>query len=249
MFKKKLSGQTVVIVILTILLLLTLSFGGVFAYYTYSSRRITGEIIMASLSIDLETSNTTDKSVISISNKGQVVPGEKLKNSALFLKNTSSVGVYIAIVYELKAVNKNQEEIEDLFQEPVLGLGLDYINPHSPEHTEIISYNEDEWVDYIFHAEQEDKYYRCLIHIKGLPPSEGKIQQITVIEENQLSLSKRMGNRYMSSTISFIMQAYAIGTGSFMDINTETTVEDKCRIIMNSIYENEGYEFFNVALK
>ena len=91
MFKKKLSGQTVVIVILTILLLLTLCFGGVFAYYTYSSSKITGEIIMASLSIDLETSNTTDKSVISISNKGQVVPGEKLKNSALNLKNSSSI--------------------------------------------------------------------------------------------------------------------------------------------------------------
>ena len=249
MFKKKLSGQTVVIVILTILLLVTLSFGGVFAYYTYSSRRITGEIIMASLSIDLESSNSTDKSVISISNKGQVVPGEKLKNSELFLKNTSSVGVYIAIVYELRALKKDGTEVQDLFEEPVLGLGLDYINPHKPEKSEILSSNDDEWIDYVFYAENEDKYYRCLMLIDGLPPADKTIQQITVIEENALSLSKRMGNRYMSTTISFIMQAYAIGTASFMNINNSTSVEDKCSIIMNSIYENEGYEFFNVSIK
>ena len=249
MFQKKLSGQTIVIVILTILLLLTLCFGGVFAYYTYSSRKITGEIIMASLSIDLETSNTTDKSVISISNKGQVVPGEKLKNSALNLKNSSSVGVYIAIVYELKAVKKGGVEVEDLFEEPVLGLGFDYVNPYKEGKSEILSNNEDDWVDYVYYAEKEDKFYRCMIHIKGLPPAEKKTQEITIIEENELSLSKRMGNRYMSTTISFVMQAYAIGTASFMDINSDTTVEDKCDIIMDSIYENEGYEFFNVAIK
>ena len=248
MFKKKLSGQTVVIVILTILLLLTLCFGGVFAYYTYSSSKITGEIMMASLSIDLETSNSTDKSVISISNKGQVVPGEKLKNSALYLRNSSSVGVYIAIVYEIKATKKGGEEVEDLFEDPVLGLGLDYINPHVEDKSIVLSDNEDEWVDYVFYAESENKFYRCLMHLNGLAPAESRIQQITVIGANELALSKKMGNRYQSTTISFVMQAYAIGTGSFMNINNQTSVEDKCEIIMNSIYENEGYEFFNVAV-
>ena len=99
MVKKKISGQTIAIIILAIVLIVTIAFGGVYAFYSESSNQITGKIMMAHLSIGLYSDNDVDSSVIVISNGTNIVPGEELKNSPLKIENYSTAPIYLVIVY------------------------------------------------------------------------------------------------------------------------------------------------------
>ena len=97
MVKKKISGQTITIIVLTILLVLTIGFGGVYAYQTARSKKVTGQIVMANLTISMEAGGS-NKSEIVISNGTNLVPGQQLKNSPLTIQNISSVDVYLIVV-------------------------------------------------------------------------------------------------------------------------------------------------------
>ena len=67
MVKNKMSGQTIAIIILAVLLILAIGFGGVYAYYSARSNSVTGKIVMANLKISLESPGS-DRSEIVISN-------------------------------------------------------------------------------------------------------------------------------------------------------------------------------------
>lgn len=246
--KKKISGQTLAIIILAILLLLTIGFGGVFAYYSARSSKVTGKIVMANLKISLESgTGESDKSEIVISNGVNVVPGQPLENSPLIIRNLSSVDIYLIVVYEINATTENKTPIEDEFIQPVLGLGVRYINPLHPEANDNVGVSNPTWIDYVFKAD-ENKTYRCLVSTTSFAPTAENENGITVIDSNRLSLAGAMGNEYQNTSISFTFQAYAIGSETDFGITSSTTPADRCQKIVSTIYEAQDYNFLNISV-
>lgn len=249
MVKKKISGQTIAIIILGVLLLLTIGFGGVFAYYSARSNKVSGRIVMANLKISME-SGTSDKSEIVISNGVNVVPGQPLENSPLIVKNLSSVNIYLVVVYEINATKKDDDDkdvdIVDQHKDPVLGLGVEYINlvnPDYPSKNNLPKVVETNWIDYVFDAQEEGKIYRCLVSTKGFDSE----TDVTVIDENMLSLSSAMGNEYQNASISFTFQAYAIASNDdSLGIASTDNSASKCEKIVSAIYQTQSYKFLNI---
>ena len=261
MVKKRLSWQTLVIIILAALLLITISFGGVFAFYSARSNQVSGEIMMANLSIGLGSGeNESDQSAIIIYNEDYIVPGQVLDNSPLVVRNLSTVEILLVVVYELKAERNVYDQqgkvidvvsIEDEFINPVFGLGCEYLNSKHPEENiedkdEIYNYD---WFDFVFKAERENKYYRCMVsrksiqkHVKGSKPS-----MITVIGEDKLSLHRKMGSEYVDSTLSFKFQAYAVGAATDFGILDSDSNLQKCDKMVSFVYASQGYKFLNFS--
>lgn len=247
MNKKKVSGQTVAILVLAILLLVTVVFGGVFAFYSARSNQVSGKIVMANLKISLESqdSGSTDRSEIVISNGTNVVPGQPLENSPLVIKNLSSVNIYLVVVYEINATRENGEKVLDEHKAPLLGLSMEYIN--SIDTTKNVSeyVTNSNWVDYVFKGEEENKIYRCLVSMVDFAPSNETNNGIEVIGKDRLALSGAMGNEYQQTSISFTFQAYAIGSNSGFTFNAENKAE-KCEQIVRAIYSSQGHTFLNI---
>ncbi len=224
MNKRKTSGQTVAIIILAILLILTIGFGGVYAYYSFRSNRITGKIVMANLNIEFkDTSGSSGASEMVISNSVNVVPNELLQNTPLIINNNSNTSIYIAVLYKLNVYDQETSEL------------VQYDNSQP-----LISGTGSDWTDYLFVQEKEDgqtNSYRCLI---TLVPQTKDQKEITVIGENQLRLAAGVGNEFQSTNITFLFQAYAIGSGSFTFTNE--TSEQKCEQIMQAISESYDYD-------
>jgi len=251
MVKKKLSGQTIAIIILAILLLLAIGFGGVYSFYTARSNKVSGTIVMANLAIELKADGEigqTGKTDIFISNgvNVNVVPGQKLKNSKLSVVNNSSVPIYLMIVYCLKADILDGDgnvvsHVNDTFTNPVLGLGYHYVNDAN-EYSLTGTVSDTPWVDYVFDASAveggEDKVYRCLVFTGMIEKEEDK----TVIGKDELALHHTMGNSYQQATISMTFQAFAIASSSFTFSNSDTRAT-KSRAIVRAIYESQDCVF------
>ncbi len=175
MVKKKISGQTIAIIILAIMLLLAIGFGAVFAYFSTSSSSIQGTIVLANLNISLEVQNledidgntTTSESSEIIISGTNVLPNQKILNRPLVVNNTSNAPTYLMVAYKVGAVRSVQGGddviIRDDFDGCVIDLGIDYINSHhSSEFRHYDEYGalitdptEDvrrhtKWVDYVF---------------------------------------------------------------------------------------------------
>jgi len=265
MVKKKVSGQTVAIIILTILLLLTIGFGGVYSYYTARSNKISGKIEMGNLQIQLTgQSGESGKSEIVISNGTNIVPGQRLENSALSIDNKSSTNIYLIVVYEIRAVKmQDSAVINDKHQGAVLDIDVEYINPLNESCSSNIGVSNREWIDYVFEADPNDenardavllsdetqtkKVYRCLVSTGDYAPVDASGEPITVIGENKMSLSGDMGNDYQSTSIVFTFQAYAISSNIDFGLTAQSTKADRCEAIVNAIYFSQGKTFFNLG--
>ena len=248
MVKMKMSGQTIAIIILAVLLLLTVVFGGVFAFYSARSNKVSGKIVMANLKISLESDNgSTDKSEIVISNGTNVVPGQPLENSPLVIRNLSSVSIYLVVVYEINATKENGVKVVDQYGDPILGLGMEYINSVNTDENDSIGISNTNWIDYVFNATEENKVYRCLVSVVDFQPTSSEDNGIEVIGKNKLALSAEMGNEYQQTSISFTFQAYAIGKATFdAQFNQTTTMAEKCETIVSAVYESQDHKFLNI---
>ena len=257
MVNKKISGQTVAIIILAILLLIAIGFGGVYAYYSARSKKLTGTVVMANLNIALVAEEYADsaKSEIVISHGTNFVPGQELKNSALNIVNSSAknVPVYLIVVYEIKATKMDEkgniipgEVINDEMYKPLIDLGAAYINPEANLYYEKTTNSN--WVDYVytFKNGSEVKQYRCLVTTSTWSRPNDNNQVIPVIEENQLRLHRFMNDDYQRTSLAFAFQAYAIGAGegSELDFADSVTQAEKCNAIVSAIYESVEYKFF-----
>ena len=257
MVGKKVSGQTVAIIILAVLLLITIAFGGVFAFYSARTNKMKGVVVMANLSIELATNEygTTDKSAkseIVISHGTNFVPGQELKNSSLMVINKSRAPIYVVVVYEIsanrldeKGENVTSEIIEDTKKEPLLEMGAEYVN--TLENINYEATTNQEWVDYVFRytVEEETKVYRCFVSTLSYEKSSyEEEQEITVIGENKLKLHRYMGNEYKNTSLTFTFQAYAISANSFTFAD-DVTQEARCNEIVSAIYKSVDYKFFD----
>ena len=80
----------------------------------------------------------------------------------------------------------------------------------------------------------------------SFPETVDEDTKITVIAENQLSLSGAMGNDYQGAHISFTFQAFAIAEASFDRVFTaETTKAQKAEEITRAVYESQGCTFLS----
>lgn len=252
------TGQTAAIIILAILLILAITFGGVYAYYSARTGSVSGKVIMANLNIDLVSvdgdgniiTGASGKSEIVISHGTNIVPNQQLENTPLIVKNKSNTSIYLVVVYAIKAtkIDSNESETKDDYVKSVIDIGYDYYNPSSLENSDKTLTTD--WIDYVFtyqEGENEPVKYRCLVSTVAFKADEGQNQQITVIEANKLKLSAQMGNEYQSTTISFTFQAYAIGEGSFnTDFTPETTKVEKCEKIVNAVYVSQEKNLLNI---
>lgn len=221
MVKRKLTGQTIAIIILSIFLVLAIVFGGVYAVYTTSTSKISGKIVMAVLDIEIDKSSSTQ---MVISN-GYCVPGETLKNTELALINSSNTSTYLVVVYSLKA---NEQIVGYDDTKPLIDIGL---KPN------------DDWTDYLFVNEESQVRRRCLICTapqKGVETA-SKANKIVVIKENTLRIPVTWGNGYQEKEIVFSFQAFTVAEKSF-SFGLDTTREEKCSQIMNAIYTENSSE-------
>lgn len=235
MVKKKISGQTIAIIALTALLLIAVTFGGVYAFYSAKSNQVSGKITMATLDIGMNWENTAEGtcSAIVISNGKQVVPGQTLENSPLVVSNSSQISIYVIVVYELTATRADGTEVVDKKEGQLIDVGTSYVNERCNKYDLI----EGEWVDYVFTANpgENEKVYRILV---STVPRAAK-EDITVIGLDSFKLSAEMNNDYQGTTISIIFQAYAIGSDTFnTEFTKDTSKPQKCKRIVESIYSN-----------
>ena len=255
MVNKKISGQTIAIIILAILLLIAIGFGGVYAYYSARSKKMTGTVIMANLNINLSSYEYGTKSATSqivISHGTNFVPGQNLKNSQLNIINKSAeeVPVYLIVVYEITANKMDEHQqltneiIYDSMQEPLIDFGAEYINEKA--NINYAGTNAD-WVDYVFTygTGEDEKQYRCIVSKYSWQKPKGETSQtIPVIYENQLKLHRFMGDVYQRTSLTFAFQAYAISANSFA-FETGITQAQRCNEIISAIYESVEYQFFD----
>ncbi len=129
MVKKKISGQTVTIIVLIVLLVCAIAFGSVYAFYSTDTTKVSGTISMASLYIDYKYDDITTeeiegvikkgqsgKSEILITNKDTIVPNELLGNSPLKVVNSSETPIYLVMLYRVeKAVVDENNHIDDIY--------------------------------------------------------------------------------------------------------------------------------------
>ncbi len=229
MTKKKLSGQTLTIIILAILLLLTCIFGGVYAYYSTTSSKISGLVQMANLKIEMRAGGTdgTSGSSTILNTTSYYIPGEILPNTALTVTNSSNVPVYLAVVYRVKATDiATGEEIQNYdLSNPLIGI-----------------YGDNTWQDNRYTNTAYDADFRYLMLPTPLEAvaNPAEPNTITVIPEGKLKLHEKMGNAYQSTNITLTFRAYVIGSnqaGLQAAIDAETTQEGKCNAIMAAIFE------------
>ena len=237
MTKKKLSGQTVTIIILAILLLLTCIFGGVYAYYSTTSSKISGIVQMANLKIQMNAGGTgSSGSSELLHTNSYYIPGQVLPNTALTVTNSSNTNVYLAVVYTVKAINNDESS-------PNFGNEItDYDLSNPP----IGIHGDTTWFDGRYTNVEHDADFRYLMIPTPITPTssdEGKV--ISVIPEGKLKLHETMGHAYQSTIITLTFHAYVIGSDQqeLKDAlgQTNGTNTEKCNVIMGAIFKAFDY--------
>ncbi len=228
---RKLSGQTLTIIILAILLIFVSVCGGVYAYYSYRSNRISGFVTLGNLKISMYADNEQGESGSSeiIMTNSLVVPGQSLENSALTIFNTSNVDIYLVAVYSVQV-----SELDD----PEAIVDISNTN-------QILDIGNDAWTHYRYVDTDETNPadVRCFINLTPVVPEQS---DIVLIAKNQLKLhGSSVKNEFQGKRISFTFQAYAIAYNSFYDIpNFENLPdEEKCFYIMDRLHESVRWNF------
>ena len=235
MTKKKLSGQSITIIILAILLLVTIVFGGVYAYYSQRSTQVQGIIKMANLKIEMIAGEAgSSGSSILLNTSSVYVPGQNMDNTALTITNSSNTSIYLVVVYSVKAYKDgdSSKEITDYdLAHPV----IDIADNFDASGKKI-------WEDFRFTGENNETDFRYLIIANPIaPPAGGQKSVIDVIPENKLMLNRELGNNYQACTITLTFRAYCISSDSLQNeiaenLGSNPTTEAKCDYIMSRIY-------------
>ncbi len=106
--KKKMSKSTFAIIIMAVVMVAMLAFGGTYAYFTATAtKKSTGEFTTGSIKLEANDDATFETGLTN------VVPGDALTTGPLTL-TTTSVGTdsYIAIKVTIKATDANDEELD-----------------------------------------------------------------------------------------------------------------------------------------
>ena len=268
MVKKKISGQTIAIIILIVLLIGSIVFGGVYAFYSTSTNKVSGTIVMANLNIKYKVDEDGDgsdgvimgesgQSQILITNMNNIVPNELLGNSPLKVINESNTPIFLAVLYRVQkaTTDDSDKHIDDIYVKNSQG-EIVLNDDGSKKVFGVIDIGTEDpgsiWSDFVFDttdyaeyatddvtANDDDYIVRCFV--TTAPISETQTE-ITVIEKNNLRLHRDVGNEFQQQAISFTFQAHAIGSDSFT-FAQNATEKEKCAEIVKAIYRTNGWSF------
>lgn len=200
MGKKKSSKQTIVIIILCILLLISIVFGFTYSYYNGRSNLVTGKIITANLSIELQNgSGQTGECLISAPlGEEYLVCGNNLNNIELNILNKSNEDTYIVVVYALTA-NK-------------IDTGEDVTPNNTPAlDFQTGAFDTNVWTQITYQCENIDRSYTCLVgkqEFEGKGSTNGNL--INILRPNKVSVPRDWDNTLQNCNITISVIAYAI---------------------------------------
>jgi len=97
MKSKKMTKSTFAIIIMAVVMVALLAFGGTYAYFTASAKSITSDTITFG---EVKLS-TTDNSAISLNAQVEVVPGAEVATGLVKVQNDATVKTYIAAVMDV----------------------------------------------------------------------------------------------------------------------------------------------------
>lgn len=202
MVNKKRSKQNVIIVILIILLLISIAFGFTYSYYNGKTNLVTGKIITANLSIELQGgSGQTGECLISAPiGEEHLVCGNNLNNIELNILNRSNESTYMVVVYALTAnkIDTGEDVTPMLNNTPALDFQAG-------------AFDTDVWTKISYKCEFVDKTYTCLVgknefaattSTNGVP--------INVLRPNKVSIPEEWDNTLQNCNVTISVVAYAI---------------------------------------
>jgi len=186
MVKKKISGQTIAIIILIILLIGSIIFGGVYAFYSTSTNKVSGTIVMANLHIRYKVDEDGDgsdgvimgesgQSQILMTNVNNIVPNELLGNSPLRVINESNTPIYLAVLYKVQKATTDDSDthLDDIYKYKRDSNGQYVLDEHGNKQVELDAHGNKQvfgvidigtedpnsiWTDFIFDTADYPEY-------------------------------------------------------------------------------------------
>ena len=240
MTKKKSNGQSIVIVILSILLLISIGFGITYSYYNGKSNLVKGTITTANLSIELQGSDTsgqtTEFSISAPYGEEFLVPGNNLNNVQLNLFNKCNQETYMVVVYTLSAV-KNDGSKEDVTSQltnmPAISFQENAIDPAI-------------WRPISYRCSNIDATYTCLAGINPFDSrgeTDGKY--IPVLTPNSIRIPEQWNDILQNCSVTISVTAYAIQAknlgreyeDAILDAVEASDMEAKAQAIAKAVLE------------
>lgn len=247
MVKKKTNGQSIVIIILSILLLISIGFGVTYSYYNGKSNLVTGNIMTATLSISLngvDSNGETTKFSISAPGEQLLVPGNSLNNVALNLSNDCTQRTYMVVLYSLSAhiIKKTEDEKPQYIPNDLL------------KDIPAITFKEDAFETDVWHsiiykcANVENTSYACLVGInpfKGKESSTSPSLPINVLNKNSLKIPHEWNDDLQNCEVTISVIAYAIQAENLeakyrepiLKAEADNKIEDKAQAIAKAVLE------------
>lgn len=243
MTKKKSSKQNVIIVILSILLLISITFGITYSLVNGKDDLVAGSITTATLRLELQPvdSGSSDPEhggtgKLEISHplgEDAFVPGTPLNHTALNILNQASSSTYIVIVYSIQTIKDGADISNDVRDVPALKFDD----------------TEDSWtaIEYTCKNTAQTTIYSCLV---GVDPFSAKQSHpnydvtkggyiIPVLASDSISIPKSWDNRMMGCEVTISITAYAVqsqlGEEFTARLNTATSTEQKAQIIAEQV--------------
>ena len=208
MIKKKTSGQSIVIVILSILLLVSIGFGVTYSYYNGKTNLVTGSITTANLSIALhgeQFGQTTEFSISAPINEAFLVPGNGLYNLKLNLYNQCNEDTYIVVVYSLSAIKtlENGSKVDitpQLTNTPAIGFQEG-------------AFDSQKWKSITYNCTNlTNTSYTCLVGLNSFASRDLSTDgyYINVLQENKIKIPEQWTNLLQNCDVTISIMAYAI---------------------------------------
>lgn len=229
MVNKKSSTQNVIIVILSILLLISITFGVTYSFYNGKDNLIAGTITTANLNLKLEGSDpfghTTEFQISAPLGEEYLVPGNNLNNVALNINNKASSESYMVVVYSLDAYRDGVSISNELGETPA----IDFITEKLPS----------DWTPITYKCKNiENRSFRCLVGLRKFPARQSQTiyeystdggYLIPVLKENSIKLpGKEWESNLMGCVVTISITAYAIqanGLGTEFQIALDQALE------------------------
>lgn len=236
---KKNRGQSIIIVVLSVLLLTSIGFGVTYSYYNGKTNLVKGSITTANLSIALhgeQFGQTTEFSISAPINESFLVPGNGLYNLKLNLYNQCNNDTYMVVVYSLSAIktmeDKSKVDISSqLTNTPAIGFQEN-------------AFDTKKWKSITYTCENlTNTSYTCLVGLNTFSGRELNTDgyYINVLQENKIKIPEQWTNLLQNCDVTISIMAYAVQADlpekySLPIFNAEND-EDKAQAIAKATLE------------
>ena len=217
MVKKKSNGQTAIIAILCVLLLISIGFGVTYSYYNGKTNLVKGHITTANLSISLhgeQFGQTTEFSISAPINEAFLVPGNGLNNLKLNLYNQCNQETYMVVVYSLGAIKTV------IYKDPVTGEKKEKKEDITSQltNTPAIAFQDEafsteKWKSITYTCTNvQNTAYTCLVGLNTFESREANSEgyYINVLQENKIKIPEQWTNILQNCDVTISIMAYAV---------------------------------------